>query len=292
MLYENYKIKNKNIRDMLYIIAGSLIYGIGMNLFIKKYGLLSGGVNGISLILFYITKIPMELFLILLNLPIIILGFINIKDKRFMINSSIGIGLNTLAILVTKPIAEIKFFDTSNMLLSAIFGGVVLGIGMGTIIRHNGSFGGIETLSIVLKNKLSIEFRYVILTINTIIVLIGSIRGGFQIGLYTLISIFIYIQTMNKVVQGLSTAKLFLVVSEKKEEIASVLKNDLGISPILIDGEGAVSGKDKDILYCVIQYKEWIKIKQLILNIDEKAFISILDTSEVQGKGFKKNILN
>ena len=270
--------------DVLVIVLGCFIYSLGVNLFLTNAKLVSGGVTGIALILQYISDIPSGVTVFLLNIP---LFFVNYKflSKRFTLYTAIGMTSISLSLIITKPLSSLV--QVNDILLYCIYGGVLCGIGMGLVFYRNGSTGGIDIITMVIRKKYSnFEIGKLNFVFNLIIVAIAAIIFGLPQALYTLISMFIQGTILDKVLNGFTSKKLLLVLTEKEEEIINYVINDLhrGITSIMAEGEYTHS--KKKMLYVAITSSQFISLKNKILRIDPKAFITIIDASEVKGKGF------
>ena len=270
--------------DVLVIVLGCFIYSLGVNLFLTNAKLVSGGVTGIALILQYISDIPSGVTVFLLNIPLFFVSY-KFLIKRFTLYTAIGMTSISLSLIITKPLSSLV--QVNDILLYCIYGGVLCGIGMGLVFYRNGSTGGIDIITMVIRKKYSnFEIGKLNFVFNLIIVAIAAIIFGLPQALYTLISMFIQGTILDKVLNGFTSKKLLLVLTEKEEEIINYVINDLhrGITSIMAEGEYTHS--KKKMLYVAITSSQFISLKNKILRIDPKAFITIIDASEVKGKGF------
>lgn len=278
-------IKSKTFYiDVIVIILGCFIYSLGVNLFLTNAKLVSGGVTGIALIFQYISDIPSGITVFLLNIPLFFISY-KFLSKRFTLYTAIGMVSISLSLLLTKPLASLV--QVNDMLLYCIYGGVLCGIGMGLVFYRNGSTGGIDIITMVIRKKYSnFEIGKLNFGFNLIIVAIAAIIFGLPQALYTLISMFIQGTLLDKVLNGFTSKKLLLVLTEKEDEIINYVINDLhrGITSIMAEGEYTHS--KKKMLFVAITSSQFISLKNKILRIDPKAFITIIDASEVKGKGF------
>ena len=278
-------IKSKTFYiDVIVIILGCFIYSLGVNLFLTNAKLVSGGVTGIALIFQYISDIPSGVTVFLLNIPLFFISY-KFLSKRFTLYTAIGMVSISLSLLLTKPLASLV--QVNDMLLYCIYGGVLCGIGMGLVFYRNGSTGGIDIITMVIRKKYSnFEIGKLNFGFNLIIVAIAAIIFGLPQALYTLISMFIQGTLLDKVLNGFTSKKLLLVLTEKEDEIINYVINDLhrGITSIMAEGEYTHS--KKKMLFVAITSSQFISLKNKILRIDPKAFITIIDASEVKGKGF------
>ncbi|NMM64671.1 YitT family protein [Clostridium sp. P21] len=278
-------LKKENLIRILMIIIGSLIYSIGVNIFIVPHKLLSGGVAGIAIICQYLLKLPSGYFVILINIPIFLIGIRSV-DKEFGIFSFIGMISMSLALICTRNLHN--FYYLSDPLLSALCGGVITGIGMGIVFKNRASQGGTDIIAVVIKKKYGASIGRIAFMINIIIVTIGMLIGSFQIAVYTLISMYLNGQVIDKVLQGMDREKVMFIVTQDSDVVKQQILQKLGRGVTYLYGEGAYTGSKKNVIYCILTPKEIEQAKDLIQDIDSSAVISIMDTIEVRGKGFKE----
>ena len=282
----NNKILNKdNFIDILFIIFGSFIGSIGVNMFLIHAKLLSGGVTGIALIFQYLFKIQAGYTILLLNIPLFILSAFKL-NKTFTIYSLVGTLTISLSLIFTQPAANI--LNINDNLLYCLYGGVVNGIGFGLVFAHNGSTGGLDIISMLIRKKYTnFNIGKISFIVNLVIVLISSLIFGLPIALYTLIAMFITSLVLDNVVKGLSQKKLVLIITEKEEEIADIIMTQLHRGVTNIYGEGAYTKKQRKILYCIIPLSQLPELKVIVKTMDNTAFLTIADASEVEGKGYR-----
>ncbi|MFL0245385.1 YitT family protein [Candidatus Clostridium stratigraminis] len=275
------------LKRALYIACASLFSSIAINMFIVPHKLLSGGVSGIALITQYLFYIPAGLIIILLNIPLLILSLKEL-DKEFTILTLTGTICQSLFLILTRNISMV--YHTNDILLSCIYGGVINGIAFGIVFSNHGSLGGTDIISMILRRRYNLEIGNVSFGINILIVSIGSAFFGVEKGLYTLISMYIASSVLDKVIKGLDRKKMLLIVTDKEKEIIDKIHLDLHRSSTLLYGLGTYTKAEKKLVYSVVSLSQVPKAKQIVENADPYAFMSILDTSEIQGKGFKKAI--
>ena len=279
-----YLIKSKNFYvDILVIIIGSFISSLGVNLFLSNAKLLSGGVTGIALILQYLWEVPSGITVFLLNIPLFFVSY-KYLNKRFTIYTAIGMLSFSTALMITKPLSTLVQVD--DMLLYCIYGGVLSGIGSGLIFYRNGSTGGTDIITMVIRKKYSnFDIGQVGFAFNLIIVTVSIFIFGLPRALYTLISMFITSTILDKVLNGFTSKKLLLILTEKDDIINYVIKDmNRGITALM--AEGGYTRDKKRLLYVAVTTSQMISLKTKILRVDPKAFITIIDVSEVKGKGF------
>lgn len=277
-----------NFKNIIMILIGSFISSLGVNMFMTHAHLLSGGASGIALIIQYKYKIPAGYSLIVFNIPLLILSYYKL-NRRFTYLTIIGTVSFSAFLVLTMPIKNILAIN--DTLLFCLYGGVLNGLGIGIVFSNHGSGGGINIISMIIKKKYdNFDLGQLSFYANMIIVAIGAAVFDVKSALYTLVSMYITAFVTDRVIHGFNRQKIILVVSQKDEEISTLIKKELHRGVTLLYGEGSFSKKEQKILYCAVQLHQLPRVKQLIKEIDKNAFISIIDASEVQGRGFMANI--
>ena len=193
----------------------------------------------------------------------------------------------SLSLILTKPLSSLVKVD--DLLLYCIYGGVICGLGYGIVFSRNGSTGGTDIITMVLRKKYSnLEIGKVSFSLNLIIVFIGALIFGVPKALYTLISMFVQGTVIDKVINGFTSKKLFLILTEKEEDIIRYVIKDMNRGVTSLIAEGEYTHELKKMLYIAVTASQMVHLKNKILRIDPKAFITIIDVSEVNGKGFYK----
>lgn len=279
-----FKINNDMIIDFILITLGCFIASAGVNIFLVNAELLSGGVTGIALILQYLFNIPSGISTFLINIPLIILSY-KLLSKRFTIYTTIGMSASSLFLVLTNNIPD--FFKLDDTLLYCIYGGVLCGLGYGLVFSRNGSTGGIDIVSMILRKRNSnLEIGKLGFTFNIFIILLAAIIFNPSKALYTLIFIYIQATVLDKVISGFNSKKLLLILTEKEEEIIKYVIKDMNRGVTSLIAEGEYTHNLKKMLYVAVTTPQMVRLKRKILMIDPNAFITIIDVSEVNGKGF------
>lgn len=279
-----FKINNHMIIDFILITLGCFIASAGVNIFLVNAELLSGGVTGIALILQYLFNIPSGISTFLINIPLIILSY-KLLSKKFTIYTTIGMSASSLFLVLTNNIPD--FFKLDDTLLYCIYGGVLCGLGYGLVFSRNGSTGGIDIVSMILRKRNSnLEIGKLGFTFNIFIILLAAIIFNPSKALYTLIFIYIQATVLDKVISGFNSKKLLLILTEKEEEIIKYVIKDMNRGVTSLIAEGEYTHNLKKMLYVAVTTPQMVRLKRKILMIDPNAFITIIDVSEVNGKGF------
>lgn len=272
-----------NLKKYVLIIIGSVIFAAGLEFFLIPNNILDGGVIGISIILEHYIKIPLGLFIFVLNIPFLYLGYKQI-GKGFAIASAFGI------VVLSVMTAVFSKFDPliRDPFLACIFGGVILGVGVGLVIRSGGTLDGSETFSIYSTKKLPMSVGEMVLVINVIIFIVSGFIFSWEVALYSMISYFIASRVMDVVIEGLNDSKSVMIISKEYSLISQEIQDRLGRGVTLLNGEGGYSGNDTKVIFCVITRIEESKLKKIVFKNDKNAFVSIGTVSEVSGANFKK----
>lgn len=280
-----YKFKS-NIVDAVLIFLGCIIASLGVNVFLSHAKLLSGGVTGVGLLLQYTFGIPVGIVVFLLNIPLLLIGAKKL-NKSFIIYTTLGMLSLSLSLIITKPLVNLVCIDNLDMLLYCIYGGVLCGIGYGLVFLRHGSTGGTDIITMVIRQKYSnFNIGGLGFSINLIIILIGALISGIPEALYTLISLFIQSIVLDKMLKGFSSKKLLFILTEKEDDIINYVINDLNRGITSLFAEGEYTHLKKKMLYCIVTTRQMVELKTAIHQIDPSAFITIVDASEVRGKGF------
>lgn len=273
-------------RKLLSVIVCTLIVSFSIVYIIKPNLLISGGLTGLSILTSNVTGISLPLLIFILNIPTSVLSFFFL-DRDFTFFSTLSILLLSVFASFYQKILP-GFYLTKEPILACIFGGLLNGIGMGIAFRNGTSTGGLDIVAAILKKKFNISIGSVLMGINFIIV--SSLGYFFSIDkvLFTLILMFINYNVVDKIQLGVGKQKQVLAISEKNEEIAREIYKEVHRGATYIKGVTSYKKKDVYILYAVCSSKQLVKIRQIIKEIDPDAFVSVSDTSEILGNGFKE----
>lgn len=273
----------RHVIRYVFLFVGSFIAAIGLEIFLVPNNIIDGGIIGISIILSYLTVVPLSVYIIVLNLPFLIFGYKQI-GKTFVFSSLFAIISLSLWVSVLHPIPGL----THDILLAAIFGGITMGIGVGLIIRYSGSLDGTEMVAIVINKQTAFSVGEIVMFFNLFILSSAGLVFGWDRAMYSLLAYFIAFKVIDITIEGLDEAKAVLIISEKADEISDAILARLGRGVTFFEGTGGFSKEQKTTLYSVITRLEIAKLKAIIYEIDEEAFLTISDVSEVMGGKQKK----
>lgn len=271
--------------NLLTVSAGALLMAVSLNTLLIPYGLLSGGVTGLALILFYLLKVPVFLSILLLNVPIFWWGGREI-NRKFLLYSLTG----TLALTALLPATHgLVLIPQIDLILVAIFGGALSGTGLGLVFRGHGSTGGTDIIAIILRKKKSLGIGEVGFYSNLLIIAISLMFFPLNTGLYTIISMFVAGKMTDVVITGLNTSKSVIVVSSKSFQIGNRIINEMHRGVTYFAGIGAFTREEKAVVNCIANRFEVARLKSIVAETDPNAFVYISDASEVLGKGFTRD---
>lgn len=271
------------VKRYLLITLGCLIGSCGFNAFLIPMHLLSGGLSGIAIVFHYIFDWPIGLQLMLFNLPVLYLAY-RVFGRLYAIDTVIGTALFSVCIDATAFLSGYAFVD--DLMLAAIFGGVLAGIGFGLVFRANANTGGLDVVGAVVKKFYSYDIGSVIFALNFLIVLVGVWLFDLKTALFTLISIYVTAELTNRVVAGFNREKSVIIISPQAAHIAAAIMHDVNRGVTFLNGKGAFTQQEKDILFIVVSLTQVSKIKMIVDVIDPAAFMIVSDASEVLGRGF------
>ncbi len=271
------------------LVVGSFIMACSTAFFLLPNKLSTGGFSGLSTIAYYIFHIPVGTAMILLNLPLFFIAFFRV-GKKFIFKSIIG------TILLSVFIDFLEKFPplTTDKFLACIYGGIIMGIGTAIILKVNGSTGGSDLLSYVVRS-FNDKFRSsdLIIGIDTVIICFSIfVFKEIEIGLYSAIAIYLMGKMIDIVFEGVDFTKVLFIVSDKSNEIASVIGSVVQRGSTGIYAKGMHTNSDKIMLFCVGSRNEIIRIKKIATSIDNKAFIVIFNAREAWGKGFRNELMS
>ena len=283
-------LKNKKYKyffELIILALGCFIMSVGLNMFLEPYMIASGGLTGLAIVLKNLFNTPLWFINLVFNIPLFIFG-IKILGKKDAIKTLIGILLLTFFLKVTEPLTSA--FQTTDILLSSIAGGIVVGISLGMLFRVDASTGGTELACLILNRIfpfISISVFMFIID-GVVIALAGIVSKNIQIALYAIISLYVSVKICDTIVEGFDFSKSFIIVTNHPDEISdSIMKNlDRGVT--FLEGRGGYSKQRKDVLLVVVSRREEVLLRKLVNEIDPLSFVIINNAYEVLGEGFTR----
>ena len=277
----------KFIWDLLILTLGSVIFAIGVACFLDPNSIASGGVSGIAIIITkFIDLLPTGTVIALINVPILLVGTI-VFGFKFLASTMYAVLVSSLAVNI---FGEYVGALTDNLLLAAVGGSVLVGAGVGLVFRTGATTGGTD----VIVKLLRLKFRHLPTGIvfgivdGCVCALSGIVFKNIELTIYAVVSLMVASITMNKVLYGSDTARMIYVISSENKEIASRLMKEVDVGATYIQGNGAYTGKEFDVLMVVLRAKQLPKARDIVKQVDDGAFMIVTNATSVFGEGFKK----
>ena len=275
----------KTLFPVLIITVASAVYALGFVWCYAPNGIAFGGVTGVGqLINYLIPALPVGATVIVLNIPLFVLGW-RLIGGRLLVSSLYAMFISSLFIDVLTPLRE---WEPMDPLLACIFGGVLMGLSLGLVFQQGATTGGTDLLARLLKLKLAwLPMGKLLMAIDLAVILAVAVTfRTLYAALYGLVALYISTIVMDGVLYGMDTAKVAYIISDKPEEIASTILNDLDRSFTYLHGEGGYRGTEKKVILCAFKQREIVAIKDTIRRVDPNAFMIVTSAHEVLGEGF------
>jgi len=276
------------LRDATFIAIGSAVCGAAYAMFLIPHHIVSGGVGGISIIINYLTGLPVSLFYIAINIPIFFLGLRGM-GKRYALKSLAGIFAVSGFIFLFGNVLQLQEVTKEiDIILSAIYGGALLGLGLGIVFRGHGSTGGTDIAGQFLAKHTNISVGGWILIIDFIVIgSSGFIFKTLEAPLYGILSLIVNTKVIDLVLEGFSYARAAHIITSKPQEVSWAIALEMRRGVTALKGYSYFSGKDREVLYIVLTRREISYLKYIVKQVDPDAFVVISDVYEVRGKGFR-----
>lgn len=274
----------KEIRQLFMITIGAVIAAAGLEFFLVPNNILDGGVIGLSIIAAELTGMTMSIFLIILNLPFLYIGYRKIGTK-FTIHTLYGV------IVLSVCTAYLHHFEpvTDDLFLATIIGAVILGTGVGLVIRTGGSLDGTEIIAILVSKKRPVSVGQFIMIVNVFIFILAALLVfSLETAMYSIITYYIAYKMIDIVVEGMEELKSVTIISDVPEEISDALIKQMGRGMTYIQGQGVFTGEPKKIIYTIVTRIELSALRSIVEDIDPNALVAIENIADVSGSNFDK----
>lgn len=273
---------NKAVRDYVLIVLGAFIMGFAIKNIYDPVGLVTGGVSGIAIVLKDQFGIALWMTNTALNIPLFIAS-IYLKGWRFIKRTLVA----TVALSVSLYVIPEMAFLMDDLFLTALFGGLISGVGVGMVFVCQATTGGTDMLAALIQRSFPhYSIAQIMQVIDAVIVIVGASIFGVTYALYALIAIFAVVKVSDGMIEGLKFSKAAFIISEETEEIAKEIMDVMDRGVTSLDARGMYSGARKNVLFCVVSKKEIVQLKALVVGHDSQAFIIVSDVREVLGEGF------
>ncbi len=275
--------KYENVISFLMLTLGAILAAYALETFLIPNTILDGGVTGISIIISKLTSLPLSVLVLIINIPFVYIGYKNL-GLNFLVRAVYSMLLFSLSLTYFHHFSSV----TSQILLATVFGGALLGLGVGLVIHFGGCIDGTESVALVISKKTSLSVGQIVLIFNLIIYTCAGLIFGIDRAMYSLLTYFITFKVIDFVSDGLDQAKAALIITEKGTVMADEIFKRLGRTVTRLSGQGLISG-EKEVLYCVLTRIEVFELKKICEEMDESSFITISDVSEIIGEHIKNN---
>lgn len=278
----NFRKEGKQLlKDYALIVLGTFLAALSLPLFFLPYDIAPGGISGISTVLASVLPLSVGLISFVLNVPLFLLGWRTV-GWRFAVRSFIAMSLMSLFIDLV-PVRDVS----GNVLLAAVFGGVLLGVGLGLVVRAGATTGGTDMAAKMIHNRVAfLPIATILFLIDGLVVAVAALAFGLQAALWALISLFVSSQAMDSVIKGFNTAMQFMIISRDSEEIVRRIHTEIDRGCTRLMAEGTYSRLPVGTLLCVVSRTEAPRLKKLVAEVDPQAFVTVCNVHEVLGEGF------
>ena len=279
------RFPKEELLNYLFITAGSLIYALGQLYFIKPLHIPMGGVSGLALVANFLWSLPIGVVTIVLNIPLLFLGWRNM-GREFFVKTAFAIVVSSVFTDLLEPI--LPAFD-GEMLIAALYGGLVMGGGYGLIFRAGGTTGGVDIIAKWINRQRDIPIGTTNLIANAVVIVASAvIYGNLDSALYAMITSYLSSMVIDKMVYGMDVQKSAMIITSKPKEVAGAVMEELHRGCTGMEGTGMYTGDKRTVLICAVRRHETGTLKKLILEKDEHAFMMISKIKEVFGHNFKR----
>jgi len=273
--------RNKTIKEYAYILIGATLVGVTYNMFFLPSRLAAGGISGVSTILYELYLVSPALTQFAINIPIFIIGLLAM-GKDFSIKTLLGTFWVPFIIFLSEDIP----FTVTNPLLGAIYGGILLGAGLGIVYKGNGSTGGTAAIAQIVKKFTGISSGYSQFIVDGLVVIGSLIVFNLELTLFALMAIYISGKAIDFVQLRTAASKLILIITEEEEKIQEIIKNELDRGLTKVRSVGGYTNTDKTMIICVAEQQEAVQLKKILQKKVPTSFVIFINASEIMGRGF------
>lgn len=278
-------VKGNNLQDFILILLGTAVQALSLRIFLIPSLLVSGGVSGLSQIINFYTDWPIGLMVFLGNIPLFILGWRFLGGPRFILRTAFAVAVYSFFVDIPLGFLPAEGI-TDDLILNALYGGILSGIGFGFVYRGRGTSGGSDILARILSNWRSIPISQSYLMTDAIIILLAGFAFGWEKALYALVMLYVSGIAAETITQGSNVVRTVMIITSRPEIIKDEIFARLARGVTMVEGTGGFTGEKKTILYCVITRTEITQLKSITRDLDPKAFMVIEKAHEVRGEGF------
>lgn len=277
----------KLLKRVFGILIGASLFSVALEIFLVPNNIIDGGIVGISIITSHLSGLPLGVFLFLLNLPFLIIGYKQI-GKTFALSTLFGVTIMSIGTTLLHPVPGL----TDDPLLAAVFGGILLGIGVGLVLRYGGSLDGTEIVAVLLNKKSPFSVGEIVMFMNLFILSSAGFVFGWDRAMYSLIAYYIAFKMIDLTIEGFQESKAVWIISDNHKDLGDAIVARLGRGVTYLNGEGGYTGDDKKVIFCIITRLEEAKLKLIVEEVDENAFLAVGNIHDVRGGQFKKKAIH
>ena len=276
----------RSISDYLLIIAGGLVQALALRTFLIPAQLVGGGVSGVAQLLYYLWGTPVGMVTLLGNIPLFIVGWRFLGGPRFAVRTILSVVSFTI---FTDILIELtgQAPITDDILLNSLYGGLVLGVGLGLVYLGRGTSGGTDILGRIMNQRLGISISLAYMITDSFAVILAGFFFGWDKSLYGLIMIYLSGVAADMVSQGTSVIREAMIITDETDKVVAAIMDELGRGATIIEAKGGYTKKDRPMVYCVVTAGEVIRLKTIVHEADPDAFMVVGHANEALGEGFK-----
>ncbi|SEO62041.1 YitT family protein [Paenibacillus sp. OV219] len=288
MAKQHYRLtKLELLSRLVFLTIGAALVAVALEIFLVPNNIIDGGIVGISIIISHLTGLPLGIFLFLLNVPFLIIGYKQI-GKTFALSTLYGVVVMSIGTTLLHPVKALTY----STFLAPVIGGVILGIGVGLVIRFGGSLDGTEIIAILFTKKTPFSVGEIVMFFNLFILGSAGFVFSWDSAMYSLIAYYIAFKVIDVTLEGIDQSKSVWIISQEWKEIGDAIISRLGRGVTYLHGEGAFSGGSKRVIFCVITRLEEAKMKSIVQELDPAAFLAVGNIHDVKGGRFKKRAIH
>lgn len=270
------------LRDYAQIIVGAVITALGLNLFLIPNRIAAGGVSGLATVIHFLFGIPVGVMMLVFNVPLFVLST-RALGPHFGVRTLVGMGVLSMAVDLL-PVPAL----TSDLLLATVYGGLITGLGMGLVFRAQGTTGGTDLAASLLSHYLPISVGQALLATDFFVITLAGIVFNAELAMYALLTLFLSSRVIDIVQEGLGYARAAMIVTNKPDQVAQAILYKMERGVTALQARGMYSGEQREVLYSVVSRPELARLKEIVHDLDPRAFIIIHEVHEVLGEGFKE----
>ena len=280
------KINFKNfIKESIGMIVGCILISVALNMFFSPHTIAPGGLSGLSVVLSKVSGLSVSAIMLIMGIPLIFFS-IKILGTKNAIKTLIGMLLLSLCISLTSSLSQVSVTD--DVLLAAITGAILLGLGLGVVFSVDGSTGGTDLIALMINKAIpSIPLSKCLVCIDGLVVMSsGIVNKNLETALYSAISLYVIVKMIDFIISGFNYSKCFIIITNEEEKLKEAIVNDIKRGITILDGRGGYTDYSKSVLIVAVNKKQEVHMKKLIKNVDKNAFIIVSKAHEVFGEGF------